>query len=380
MDCCECANTLLIRAFAAFKGIPILKLYFCRKLGKMIKVGDKVKFLNDVGGGVVTSFINKNMVNVENEDGFEIPCPISQLLNTGAPELNIGAEKIEKDTAQSEAALQPVYNTPPGEIINGKNSPDFYFCFVPTDSRNPLAGEIELYLVNDSNYTVMYHYSHYKNEGVETMNFGNIQSNSNIRLESFVQNELSNLPDFGFQLLYFKDEDSELKEPITKKFKVNPVKFYKESSFQSNQYFRRNALILQITKNILTTELDKLTQSDFKKVVQEKEARPRVKKQAQKRTSEIVEVDLHINELLDNSEGLSNRDILGIQMDKVESEMKSAIQSGVKKIVFIHGVGQGVLKQEVSNLLKSKYKKYYFQDASFKEYGYGATMVTLRKG
>lgn len=346
----------------------------------MIKVGDKVKFLNDVGGGVVTSFINKNMVNVENEDGFELPCLITELLNISAPELNIGGVSDEIPSSESASIPEPVYATPAGEIINGKNSPDFYFCFVPTDSRNPLAGEIELYLVNDSNYTVMFHYSHYKNEGVETVKFGNVQSNSNIILESFVQNELSDLPNFGFQLLYFKDKDTELQEPITKKFKVNPVKFYKESSFQSNQYFKRNALILQISKNILSTELDKLTQSDFKKVVREKEGRPRIKKQVQKRTAEIVEIDLHINELLDNSEGLSNREILGIQMDRVESEMKLAIQSGVKKIVFIHGVGQGILKQEVANLLKYKFKKYYYQDASFKEYGYGATMVTLRKG
>lgn len=346
----------------------------------MINIGDKVKFLDDVGGGVVTSFINKNMVNVENEDGFEIPYPISKLLNIGAPELNVGGVSDEKSASPTETTRESVFATPPGEIINGKNSPDFYFCFVPADSRNPLAGEIKLYLVNDSNYTVMYHYSHSKNNGVETVKFGNVQSNSNISLESLVQSELSDLPEFGFQLLYFRDEDTELKEPITKKFKVNPVKFYKESSFQSNLYFKKNALILQITKNILTTEIDKLTHDDFKKVVQEKETKPEVKKQPQKRTAEIVEIDLHVNELIDNSQGLSNRDILGIQMDKVESEMKSAIQSGVKKIVFIHGVGQGVLKQEVSNLLKSKYKKYYFQDASFKEYGYGATMVTLRKG
>lgn len=350
------------------------------KIRTMIKVGDKVKFLNDVGGGIVTSFISKNMVNVENEDGFEIPHLITQLLNVSAPELNMGGVKSESEPVQTETIPEPIFETPSGEIINGKNSPDFYFCFVPVDSRNPLADEIELYLVNDSNYTVMFHYSHVKNDGVETVKFGNVQSNSNISLESFVQNDLSELPEFGFQLLYFRDEDKELKEPITKRFKVNPVKFYKETSFQSNQYFKRNAFILQITKNILTTELDKLTQDDFKKVIREKEAKPIIKKLPQKRISDIVEIDLHINELLDSSTGLSNREILGIQMDKVKSEMLTAIQSGVKRIVFIHGVGQGILKQEVGNLLRSKFKKYSYQDASFKEYGYGATMVTLRKG
>ena len=110
----------------------------------MIKVGDKVKFLNDVGGGVVTSFINKNMVNVENDDGFEIPCSITELLNTSAPELNIGGVSEEKVSASSDSIPEPVFETPSGEIINGKNSPDFYFCFVPTDSKNPLNGEIEL--------------------------------------------------------------------------------------------------------------------------------------------------------------------------------------------------------------------------------------------
>ncbi|MBT3382210.1 MAG: DUF2027 domain-containing protein [Prolixibacteraceae bacterium] len=346
----------------------------------MIKIGDKVKFLNDVGGGVVISFISKNMVNVENEDGFEIPCPISELLNISAPELNAGFESEEKSNSQTEVFSEPIYETPTGEIINGKNSPDFYFCFVPADSKNPLAGEIELYLVNDSNFKIMYHYSHFKNDGVETVKFGNVQSNSKTSLESFVESELNELPEFGFQLLYFKDEDKELKDPITKRFKVNPVKFYKESSFQKNQFFKRNALILQIGKNILTTEIDKLTQHDFQKVVKEKEQKLVVKKELKKRTSEIVEVDLHINELIDNSKGLSNREILDIQLEKVESEMRSAIQSGVKRVVFIHGVGQGVLKLEVAKKLKSKFKKYYFQDASFKEYGYGATMVILRRG
>ena len=47
------------------------------KNGVMIKLGDKVKFLNDVGGGVVTRIINKDTVAVENEDGFESNCKLA---------------------------------------------------------------------------------------------------------------------------------------------------------------------------------------------------------------------------------------------------------------------------------------------------------------
>jgi len=350
-----------------------------RKIVDMIKIGDKVKFLSDVGGGVVTRFLNKNMVMVENYDGFEIPYPIIQLLNTSDPELNKGSEKQQKQNVTAEISAKIEIEETQGEIINDKNSPDFYFCFVPADSKNPLAGEIKIYLVNDSNFTVLFRYAHIKITGFETVKHGTIQSNSRLLLESIVQNDLSDLPEFGFQLICFQKLENEWFEPIVKRFKVNPVKFYKETSFHPNQFFKKSALILQISRNILTTEMDKLTEADFKKLVQEKEEKPAPEKPAQKRTEDIVEIDLHINELLDNSAGLSNSQILEIQKEKVESEMKLAIQSGVKKIIFIHGLGQGVLKQEVVTLLKTKFKKYYFQDASFKEYGYGATMVILRK-
>ena len=211
------------------------------------------------------------------------------------------------------------------------------------------------------------------------MTDGTVKPNSRIQLESLVQSELSELPDYCFQLLYFSEEQKEWHKPMLKKFKVNPVKFYKESSYHSNYFFERNAMILQISENLIDTELDKLTDEDFTKVVKQKEPKPEAPKVAKKQVSEVVEIDLHIQELIDNPAGLSNREILEIQLEKVESEMRAAIDSNVKRIVFIHGVGQGVLKQEVGKLLRRKFPRYYHQDASFQEYGYGATMVILRR-
>ena len=71
--------------------------------------------------------------------------------------------------------------------------------------------------------------------------------------------------------------------------------------------------------------------------------------------------------------------MLKIQLDTFRKEMDLAIATGVKKIVFIHGVGDGVLKNELRRELGRKYAKYPFQDASFREYGFGATMAVLRK-
>lgn len=345
----------------------------------MIKIGDKVKFLNDVGGGIVTGFIGKNMVNVENEDGFEVPYAVSELLNVDDPALNKGNNTAVNNLPE-EVSQPDVEEEPKGMIIKGKESPDFYFCFVPEDAKNPLAGNIEMYLVNDSNFTLLYRYVHFFDNKYHTVTHGTMPPNAKEVLENIGQHDLSELPEYYFQLIYFKEEDTAWNPPVSKKIKVNPVKFYKEKSFQPSPFFERNALVFQITENILNTELDKLTRDDLKKVIREKEIKAPKKRPARTRTNEVVEVDLHIHELIDNTAGLSNKEMLDIQMEKVESEMRSAIQQHVKRIVFIHGIGQGVLKQEVAKLLKSKFPKYSFQDASFKEYGYGATMVILRKG
>jgi dsDNA-specific endonuclease/ATPase MutS2 len=88
------------------------------------------------------------------------------------------------------------------------------------------------------------------------------------------------------------------------------------------------------------------------------------------------EVDLHIGELIEETNGLSNFEMLNIQLERFEKELDEAIEKNMKKIVFIHGVGNGRLKQEITAILKT-IKGITFHDASYKEYGYGATQVNI---
>ena len=345
----------------------------------MIKIGDKVKFLNDIGGGVVTGFTGKNTAIVENEDGFEIPYPVSMLIDVNDPKLNRSDEKKEKEK-NIETSKPSTAKKKTRTIIKGKDSPDFYFCFVPSNSKNPLADDIELFFVNDSNYNILLRYAHKKDGLFHTSYYGKVVPNSKKMLESIGLNDLGDLPDYFFQLIYFMDEEEQFRSAITKIIKVSSVKFYKEKSYQSVRFFDRNAMIYKVSGNVLNNELDKLGDDDFRKIIRNKEKKSDKVKPPVVKVPEILEIDLHINELTDNSSGLSNKEILDLQKEKVEREMKVAITSGVKRIVFIHGVGQGVLKLEIARLLKSKFPKYSFHDASFKEYGFGATMVILRKG
>ena len=77
-------------------------------------------------------------------------------------------------------------------------------------------------------------------------------------------------------------------------------------------------------------------------------------KQLKQTRPEIIEVDLHINELLDNVSGLSNADILNYQMTRFREVLEENKDFKGQKIVFIHGVGNGTLKTE---LRKELYRK-----------------------
>jgi len=348
----------------------------------MIKSGDKVKFLNDKGGGTVRGFISKNLVNVENEDGFEIPTLITELVVIEEETPGRVKSQSNKPVKVSVPEIHRVKEEPTRPVfIKGKEEPSFYFALVPEIPANPVGGNINFYLVNNSNFSLIYHYAHLKGATYETVKTGKTGPNSKTRLEAVVQAEFSNLPAFSFTLIPYMEKDNRKIEPVMKTFQVQPVKFYKESSFRSNPFFGTNAMMLEINPNILHAEIDKLTDHDLKEVIRLKEAEvpEPTKRESKAVIPEIVEVDLHIHELIDSTSGLEKSEILEIQMKKFFSEMDDAIKKGVKRVVFIHGIGQGTLKNEIRKELSTRYKKYYFQDASFKEYGYGATMVITGK-
>lgn len=93
---------------------------------------------------------------------------------------------------------------------------------------------------------------------------------------------------------------------------------------------------------------------------------------------EVIEIDLHANALLDTTSGLSATDIKDYQMKIFRQTMEQYKRDHGRRIVFIHGNGDGVLRKAILTELKYSYKTCRHQDASFQEYGFGATMVTIR--
>lgn len=119
---------------------------------------------------------------------------------------------------------------------------------------------------------------------------------------------------------------------------------------------------------------DEVTQVKAEKELPGKPARKVPK--PKERNAPKMEVDLHINQLVRSSKGMTNHEILNLQLDTAKRQLEFAIRHRIQKVVFIHGVGEGVLREEL-NYLFGRYGNVKYYDADYQKYGLGATEVYI---
>ncbi|MFD1015340.1 Smr/MutS family protein [Winogradskyella rapida] len=119
--------------------------------------------------------------------------------------------------------------------------------------------------------------------------------------------------------------------------------------------------------------------TDFEAVKREKASKKRKSAPTVKpkeRNAPKFEVDLHIHHLTKSYKHMTSFDMLNLQLDTARGQLEFAMRKRIPKIVFIHGVGEGVLRQELETLF-SRYNNVTFYDADYKTYGLGATEVRI---
>ena len=238
-----------------------------------MKIGDKVRFLDAVGGGIVTS-ITGNDCMVEDEDGFEQPCRVSQC---------VVVTEEEDERARGHAA---VHQAPPSQ-----------------------AAIEHVRLVTESN---------------------------DLKTENGKLKE---------RIHELEEENQRLKLALLK------------AQWPENKDKKAGA------PNQSKLPLEMLVQSRPYEVLR----------------GDVIEVDLHINALVESTAGMDNAAILNHQLDIYRQTMQNYRHRLGQKIVFIHGKGEGVLRKAIIDDLKLHYPTCLWQDASFQQYGFGATQVTMRK-
>lgn len=349
-----------------------------------MKIGDKVRFLSEVGGGIVKGFQGKDIVLVEDQDGFDIPMQTRQCVVIETDDYNM-KRKPSVSAPKAEQPVRPVKPEPSAlrsVEVRGGDTLNVFLAYVPEDVKMISSTPFEAYLVNDSNYYLYYTYLSAEGKAWKNRSHGLVEPNTKQFLEDFTKEALNEMEHVAIQFIAFKDTKSYAMKPaVSVELRIDTVKFYKLHTFRESDFFDVPALIYDIVaddvpvKQVFVSAEEIQTALLQKKGVDKPKSQPIVKQGAK---SDIVEIDLHIEELLDDTHGMSNGEILNYQMDKFREVMEKYKGKREQKVVFIHGKGDGILRKTLINELKYKFSTCRFQDASFQEYGFGATMVTIK--
>lgn len=380
-----------------------------------MKIGDKVRFLSEVGGGRVSGFQGKDIVLVEDEDGFEIPTSVHDVVVVEQDDYAMGKmisakmeaqQKAEEHAAtelhQDSRSIKSILNDhdeqtdmhvdeydaadreitfrAPVQEREGGNKLSAYLAFVPVDIKEITHTRFETYIVNDSNYYIHYSYLVAEGNAWTLKSVGEVEPNTKLFIEEFGREVLNYMGRIGVQLTaYKKDKPFLLKPAIDVQFRIDPVKFYKLHVFEENEFFEQPSLLFTIVDNDevarpLVVDSKRLKEQMYK---DEKIIAHEGKKKRLKDDGTLV-IDLHADELLETTAGMNAADILHYQLDVFKKTMDENKKKKGQKIVFIHGKGEGVLRHALVHELNYRYKSCTYQDASFQEYGYGARQVTIK--
>ena len=351
------------------------------------KIGDKVNFLNESGGGIISAIVDSRLVKVEVDGGFEMPVLVSDLI----PDYRAReAEEISNNFSSApRPAAQPVaeVNEEPERIskvspyFDVKEEKGIYLAYEPHEQQWLLTGDIDIFLINNTKNDVLYSLFMEQDEVLTGIDYGSIPPDSKVIIDTIERDELDNWSRGFVQVLFHADSPEKLYMPLHSRINVKSGRFYKEGSYTSNSLVQGKALIVKISPesaleiasdNPLREKQGFSTKNSEAQTVKEK---PLIEKHKTDINTAIV--DLHIGELVDNILGMSSHDMLNTQIDYFKKTLESAVANDYEKVTFIHGVGNGVLKNAIIKELEN-YEGIENRMASISKFGVGALDVLIK--
>lgn len=311
------------------------------------KLGEFVRFVNERREGYITRIIDDSTIAVTDDDGFEIPVLASQVTRVH------GKTDVPDDlTVETDSKLKT------SEFI----SKGIFLALSP-DKRSPSV--VHFHLINSSSWELLITLYTRKKNRDKGEYAGILKAQSVVQIYSCSLNELDLWPEFNIQALLFSPGNEEMQKPVefSEKFKAKDFSGAKKQ----HELLEQAGWLIQIDSPEPVIDPEKLKESFF---------RPHTEKIEIEKPGK--EVDLHIEKLRDDYQFLSSSEILDIQMSYFRKSLDAAIVHKIPSIIFIHGSGNGTLRNEIYKIISKHAQVKTFMDAYKEKFGYGATEVLLK--
>ncbi|MFH1121302.1 MAG: DUF2027 domain-containing protein [Bacteroidota bacterium] len=363
-----------------------------------LKPGDKVRFLNEKGGGIVTGLISTTMVNVAIEEGFVVPVLVKDLIiiePQGAADRffdrQVKVNLPERTAAVPEKAKEPTPSHETGSddrisylfrqsgirAIEG-----IYMAFAPHDQQWLISGNLDIFLVNNTGYDALFSFSLMEDDkGYAGVDYDMTPPYSKLLLETISREDIESWSDGVMQVIFHKNEISPILSPLHAAFKIKPVRFYKETSYQDFPLIGLKAVLINLgdlAGQVIISSTETFAKSGIDPAAKQKLSAltPDAVIDIHKTAPFEAEVDLHISALRQDYTEMPQNEILIYQLDYFTRMLESAIAHNYAKVTFIHGIGNGILKTAIKSRLAG-YDHLEIRNAPFAKFGYGAVEVVI---
>ena len=343
----------------------------------------KIVIAGATGGGIVRKIIDSRMVLIAVEGGFEIPTLSSKLLKMESAEAGqrFFNELFDIPSAQEQEVSKPETDENISILADiatkNRKAEEVFLAFVPHDQKWLITGIIDVFLINNTSFDLLY--NHYRKKGRDNysgIDYGSLNAGTRLLLASVDRDQLPGWELGCLQFLFHKEQCHEIPSPINAEFEIQGKKFYTEGSYRESALFEGKGIIIRIAN--LNQGLPGATgQKDSRKTSLTDEKQPFDELILKHQTADKeAEVDLHLVSLAENAGKFEKGEILEFQKNYFEKALKSAINNKFRKVTFIHGIGNGILRESVVEIL-SKYRNIEVYDAPIHKYGAGAIEIRI---
>lgn len=324
-------------------------------------IGDRILLKRTDEEGFVTAIISNDMFEVE-VNGTQFPVHKDDIDH---PYLKWFTQK--KQQSNKTVAEQLPVESPKKRVQ--KLSRGIYLSFLPVfkqDVFEDVVDYFKVYLLNETPHNIEINYEVRIIDEQLFAHQGNIHSFADLYLHNISFEDMSDVPRFYWSLSSadksLKTETGILKIKAQKLFNhIQELLLKNEPTFS---YLLLEDFILK------PKEEKKEKATSFLPVIKPKSAKSFSLNELPR-----YELDLHIEQLTDDFAGLSNAEIITIQLSTLQRYLSLAIMHRQHKMIIIHGLGKGKLKEEVHKILKQIPEVKSYKNEWMGSYGFGATEV-----
>lgn len=333
------------------------------------KPGDRVRLIDEAMECEVSRIVSDKLIEIRDENGFEYTVNTAKI---------VPLYDTEKISEQEQTGAQKAVPQPPSEsfLQSFNNTASLFLCAIPENFETLLSTSYKIYLVNSSDEIILYSFYQLHTQE-EVSSYGVLNPDEEIFTGTYSSAKKPHGISLQLKCIVHSDES----RIIERQFSFTSEDFTNEKLFHSQELFKKHILAFDcLAKNEIKISAGDITKladhfSAPGKKISAKEKKPGKKSAESLLLTNEKTVDLHIEELTDDYNHMSNAEIISLQLNHFRQQLDAAILNHYYRIIFIHGKGNGVLKSRIRSELDAMHIKY--RDADTVKFGFGATEVLL---